>query len=85
MSCFYFEDVDDFEISSFLLSRHVFTTDPRGVLKLWRLYDPSISVCHDSGRISLIAEFPSSFGIRIMCLDASFEEEVCVTLLSLLI
>ncbi|MBA0563008.1 hypothetical protein Golob_008020 [Gossypium lobatum] len=59
-------------------SRYVFTTDPRGVLKLWRLYDPSISVCQDSQRISLIAEFPSSFGIRIMCLDASFEEEVLV-------
>ncbi|XWS76708.1 hypothetical protein CRYUN_Cryun01aG0201000 [Craigia yunnanensis] len=58
--------------------RYVFTTNPRGVLKLWWLYDPSIVVCHDSGRISLIAEFPSSFGIRIMCLDASFEEEVLV-------
>ncbi|KAH1073865.1 hypothetical protein J1N35_026193 [Gossypium stocksii] len=58
--------------------RYVFTTDPRGVLKLWRLYDPLISVCQDSQRISLIAEFPSSFGIRIMCLDASFEEEVLV-------
>ncbi|MBA0620750.1 hypothetical protein Godav_006435 [Gossypium davidsonii] len=74
----YFEDVEDFEISSFLLTRYCFTTDPRGVLKLWRLYDPSISVCQDSQRISLIAEFPSSFGIRIMCLDASFEEEVLV-------
>ncbi|MBA0656195.1 hypothetical protein Goklo_008575 [Gossypium klotzschianum] len=63
------------------VERHIwycFTTDPRGVLKLWRLYDPSISVCQDSQRISLIAEFPSSFGIRIMCLDASFEEEVLV-------
>ncbi|XP_022757740.1 uncharacterized protein LOC111304949 isoform X3 [Durio zibethinus] len=58
--------------------RYVFTTDPRGVLKLWRLYDATISVCQDSGRISLIAEFPSCFGVRIMCLDASFEEEVLV-------
>ncbi|WRX08182.1 WD40 repeat - like 5 [Theobroma cacao] len=58
--------------------RYVFTTDPRGVLKLWRLYDPSLSVCHDSGRISLIAEFPSCFGIRTMCLDVSFEEELLV-------
>ncbi|KAE8671244.1 hypothetical protein F3Y22_tig00111983pilonHSYRG00058 [Hibiscus syriacus] len=46
--------------------RYVFTTDPRGILKLWKLYDPSISVCQDSGRITLIAEFPSSFGIRII-------------------
>lgn len=76
----YFEGVEDFEISSFLLTRYVFTTDPRGVLKLWRLYDPSTPVCQDSRRISLIAELPSSFGIRIMCLDASFEEEVCITL-----
>ncbi|XP_021279955.1 uncharacterized protein LOC110413462 isoform X3 [Herrania umbratica] len=58
--------------------RYVFTTDPRGVLKLWRLYDPSLSVCHDSGRISIIAEFPSCFGIRIKCLDLSFEEELLV-------
>ncbi|XVE77500.1 hypothetical protein DITRI_Ditri13aG0067600 [Diplodiscus trichospermus] len=58
--------------------RYVFTTDPKGVLKLWRLYDASIAVCHDSGSITLIAEFPSCFGIRIMCLDASFEEEVLV-------
>ncbi|KAK8509757.1 hypothetical protein V6N13_093606 [Hibiscus sabdariffa] len=58
--------------------RYVFTTDPRGTLKLWKLYDPSKSVCQDSGRITLIAEFASCFGIRIMCLDASFEEEVLV-------
>ncbi|KAK8718200.1 hypothetical protein V6N13_045443 [Hibiscus sabdariffa] len=58
--------------------RYVFTTDPRGTLKLWKLYDPSISVCQDSGRITPIAEFASCFGIRIMCLDASFEEEVLV-------
>lgn len=80
-----FEYVEDFEISSFLFSRFVFTTDPRGILKLWRLYDPSVSVYNYSGRITVMAEFPSCFGTRIMCLDASFEKEVCITLFLCLI
>lgn len=61
--------------------RYVFTTDPRGVLKLWRLCDASVSACNDSGEIqnvSLLAEFSSCYGTRIMCLDASLEEEVLV-------
>lgn len=61
--------------------RYVFTTDPRGVLKLWRLCDASFSPCNDSGEIqnvSLLAEFSSCYGIRIMCLDALLEEEVLV-------
>ncbi|GLT50571.1 hypothetical protein SLA2020_240490 [Shorea laevis] len=61
--------------------RYVFTTDPRGLLKLWRLCDASFSACDDSGRTqnaTLIAEFLSCYGTRIMCLDASLEEEVLV-------
>ncbi|XP_022934499.1 uncharacterized protein LOC111441655 isoform X2 [Cucurbita moschata] len=59
--------------------RYIFTADPRGVLKLWRLYD------HVSGsqngknyNACLMAEYISCFGMRIMCLDASFEEEIVV-------
>ncbi|XP_062003217.1 uncharacterized protein LOC133720762 [Rosa rugosa] len=52
----------------------IFTTDPRGTLKLWRLCDHSATSCD----VSLLAEFTSSFGSRIMCLDASLEEELNV-------
>ncbi|XP_060217545.1 uncharacterized protein LOC132644899 isoform X2 [Lycium barbarum] len=59
----------------------LFTSDPRGTLKLWRLFNPLPSVSHDVMRrcsVSLIAEFRSCFGMRIMCLDASVENEVLV-------
>ncbi|XP_065859842.1 uncharacterized protein [Euphorbia lathyris] len=61
--------------------RFIFTANPRGVLKLWKLHDPLLSVSHNSARtfgVSLVAEFTSSFGYRIMCLDASSEDEVLV-------
>ncbi|WCJ22639.1 Transducin family protein / WD-40 repeat family protein [Euphorbia peplus] len=61
--------------------RFIFTADPRGVLKLWNLHDPLLSVSHDSARdfsVSLVAEFTSNFGYRIMCVDASSEDEVLV-------
>ncbi|CAN4112818.1 unnamed protein product [Withania somnifera] len=59
----------------------LFTSDPRGTLKLWRLFNPLPSASHDVMRrccVSLIAEFHSCFGMRIMCLDASVENEVLV-------
>ncbi|GMP87348.1 hypothetical protein CsSME_00039757 [Camellia sinensis var. sinensis] len=59
-------------------SRFIFTSDPRGTLRLWRLGNPLQSVSHSSPKSCdplLIAEFVSCFGIRIMCLDASFEDE----------
>ncbi|KAJ1412523.1 WD40/YVTN repeat-like-containing domain superfamily [Sesbania bispinosa] len=59
--------------------RYVFTADPRGRLKLWRLPDPSQSNLQSSTRsngVSHVAEFISSYGMRIMCLDACLEEEV---------
>ncbi|XP_014496090.1 uncharacterized protein LOC106757805 isoform X1 [Vigna radiata var. radiata] len=59
--------------------RYVFTADPRGTLKLWRLPDPSQSDLQSStssNKLSLIAEFISNYGMRIMCLDACMEEEV---------
>lgn len=61
--------------------RFVFTADPRGKLKLWRLLEAFPSDSHCPVRIcdvSLVAEFVSSFTKRIMCLDASLEEEVLV-------
>ena len=66
--------------------RYVFTADPRGTLKLWRLPDPSQSNLQSSMKsnsLSHIAEFISNYGMRIMCLDACMEEEVlAVSLLS---
>ncbi|XP_021812748.1 uncharacterized protein LOC110755775 isoform X3 [Prunus avium] len=53
---------------------YIFSADPRGTLKLWRLSNHSARSCN----VSLVAEFTSSFGIRIMCLDASLDEEVLV-------
>ncbi|KAL6515884.1 hypothetical protein OROGR_019189 [Orobanche gracilis] len=59
-------------------NRFIFTADPGGRLKLWKL-------CHNlpspnlSGEgqcdVFLIAEYSSCFGMRIMCVDASFDEE----------
>lgn len=59
--------------------RFIFTADPKGRLKLWQLCDPFSSVCYESSKtnnVFLVAEFSSCFGARIMCLDASFEDEV---------
>lgn len=61
--------------------RFIFTADPGGRLKLWKLCHnlPSSSVDGRGGyNAFLIAEYASCFGLRIMCLDASFDEEVNV-------
>ncbi|XP_008447447.2 uncharacterized protein LOC103489892 isoform X1 [Cucumis melo] len=59
--------------------RYIFTADPRGALKLWRLYDHvSASQNGKNYNPSLVAEYVSCFGIRIMCLDVSCEEEIVV-------
>ncbi|XP_038903665.1 uncharacterized protein LOC120090197 isoform X2 [Benincasa hispida] len=59
--------------------RFIFTADPRGVLKLWRLYDHvSASQNGTNYNPSLVAEYISCFGMRIMCLDVSCEEEIVV-------
>ncbi|KAB2620162.1 hypothetical protein D8674_041787 [Pyrus ussuriensis x Pyrus communis] len=60
--------------SKSLGSGYIFTADPRGTLKLWKLSDHSARSCN----VSLIAEFTSSFGTRIMCLDALLGKEVLV-------
>ncbi|KAK9147122.1 hypothetical protein Sjap_007025 [Stephania japonica] len=66
--------------------RYIFSADPRGVLKLWRINDQThqdhlLSVCDqtlkDNGA-SLVAQFTSCFRTRILCLDASFDDEVLV-------
>ncbi|XP_042476563.1 uncharacterized protein LOC122058127 isoform X2 [Macadamia integrifolia] len=64
-----------------LKNGHIFTADPRGLLKLWSITFPSESGYDKSiGKhmVSLIAEFSSCFGTRIMCLDALLDEEVLV-------
>ncbi|KAG6619439.1 uncharacterized protein LOC122317079 isoform X2 [Carya illinoinensis] len=62
--------------------RYIFTTDPKGMLKLWRLCGPSPQASHNSSRsynnVSLVGEFASCFGNRVLCLNASFEKEVLV-------
>ncbi|KAL1816485.1 hypothetical protein DCAR_0520886 [Daucus carota subsp. sativus] len=61
--------------------RFIFTADPRGKLKLWRFSEPFPANSHcsvGSSDVCLVAEFVSSFSRRIMCLDASLEEEVLV-------
>ncbi|KAM1299317.1 hypothetical protein ACFX1Q_000816 [Malus domestica] len=60
--------------SKSLGSGYFFTADPRGTLRLWKLSDHSARSCN----VSLIAEFTSSFGTGIMCLDALLDEEVLV-------
>lgn len=64
-----------------LFSSHIFTADPRGMLKLWRLSDSlrSGSSVVGSTDVLLVAEFISCFAARIMCLDVSVEEEVFVS------
>lgn len=62
--------------------RYIFTADPKGMLKLWRLGGPSPQAAHNSARsynnVSLLGEFASCFGNRVLCLNASFEKEVSV-------
>ncbi|KAM0835612.1 hypothetical protein ACQ4PT_062823 [Festuca glaucescens] len=57
---------------------HIFTADPRGVLKLWNIRNVLYSNAHAltaSQEVSLVALFESPFGARIMCLDVSLQDE----------
>ncbi|KAI0504458.1 hypothetical protein KFK09_015410 [Dendrobium nobile] len=61
--------------------RHLFTVDPRGVLKLWKINIPLDSDTDENNlkpKVSFVAEFTSHFGARIMCMDASTREQVLV-------
>lgn len=61
--------------------RYIFTADPRGRLKLWIICNTLQSISeYEAGHTnaSLVAEFTSCFPVRIICLDASFQEEVLV-------
>ncbi|WVZ55141.1 hypothetical protein U9M48_005841 [Paspalum notatum var. saurae] len=60
---------------------HIFTADPRGVLKLWNIRDAlllSTDATSAPQKFPLVAVFESSFGARIMCLDASPREEILI-------
>ncbi|KAK6118147.1 hypothetical protein DH2020_048131 [Rehmannia glutinosa] len=62
-------------------NRFIFTADPGGRLKLWKLCHnlPSATLFgRGSCDVFLIAEYASHFGMRIMCVDASFDEELLV-------
>ncbi|KQK24040.1 uncharacterized protein LOC100829848 [Brachypodium distachyon] len=59
----------------------IFTADPRGVLKLWNIRNALFANNHAitiSQEVSLVALFESPFGARIMCLDASPQDEILV-------
>ncbi|XP_029118842.1 uncharacterized protein [Elaeis guineensis] len=60
---------------------HLFTADPRGTLKLWKIQDALPSNAHDitaDPKVFLIAAYISCFGERIMCINASVEEEILI-------
>ncbi|KAL3652969.1 hypothetical protein CASFOL_002650 [Castilleja foliolosa] len=62
-------------------NRFIFTADPGGRLKLWKLGHNSPSpTLYDKGNcdVFLLADYSSCFGMRIMCMDASFDEELLV-------
>ncbi|GLJ20918.1 hypothetical protein SUGI_0381750 [Cryptomeria japonica] len=69
-------------------NRHLFTTDPKGRIKLWRLRHPSRELIQsremvegnlpEEAQASLIAEFVSNFSARIVCMDADIENELLV-------
>nr|GEV10943.1 hypothetical protein [Tanacetum cinerariifolium] len=56
---------------------YVFTADPRGRLKLWNIQSTSEKETRLTNAL-LVAEFTSCFPTRIICLDASFQEDVLV-------
>ncbi|XP_023734896.1 uncharacterized protein LOC111882766 isoform X2 [Lactuca sativa] len=61
--------------------RYIFTADPRGRLKLWKIcktFQSSSEKGTGHANASLVAEFTSCFPTRILCLDASFHEQVLV-------
>lgn len=76
--------INTFKILDFIslvtpLCRFIFSTDPRGRLKLWSIYQKTPSLILSGARsydACLFAEFFSCFGLRIMCVDVSFDEEV---------
>ncbi|AQL10031.1 Transducin family protein / WD-40 repeat family protein [Zea mays] len=60
---------------------HIFTADPRGVLKLWNIRNvlfSSTDIINAPQMFPPVAVFEPSFGARIMCLDASPEEEILI-------
>ncbi|TVU48646.1 hypothetical protein EJB05_08287 [Eragrostis curvula] len=60
---------------------YIFTADPRGVLKLWNIRGaifPNANDINAAEKVLLVAVFESSFGARIMCLDASPREEILI-------
>ncbi|GFP93621.1 WD repeat-containing protein 6 [Phtheirospermum japonicum] len=62
-------------------NRFIFTADPGGRLKLWKLGHnvPSPTLFGKANCDALLlAEYASCFGMRIMCVDASFDEELLV-------
>ncbi|XP_075524062.1 uncharacterized protein LOC142556499 isoform X1 [Primulina tabacum] len=62
-------------------NRFIFTTNHGGRLKLWSIYQKMPFPILNGARsydVCLFAEFVSCFGLRIMCVDVSFDEKVLV-------
>ncbi|KAF5190872.1 Wd repeat-containing protein [Thalictrum thalictroides] len=60
---------------------YIFTADPKGTLKLWKIHGPiqsGFEQSSESFEALLTAEFTSCFGTRILCLDALLDEQVLV-------
>ncbi|EPS68398.1 hypothetical protein M569_06369, partial [Genlisea aurea] len=63
-----------------LQNSFIFTANPGGKVRLWKLcYDsPFASQTFEDHHVFLIAEFVSCFGTRILCMVASYDEELLV-------
>lgn len=62
-------------------SGYLFTTGPRGVLKLWKIGNlllSGVDNAHLDIEVYCVAVFRSCFGARILCLDASIKEEILI-------
>ncbi|XP_065001018.1 uncharacterized protein LOC135634570 isoform X1 [Musa acuminata AAA Group] len=63
-------------------SSYLFTSDPRGMLKLWKMNKDSLQSNSQNTTIGpsafLLAVFASSFRHRIICIDALSKEEILI-------
>ncbi|XP_042410998.1 WD repeat-containing protein 6-like isoform X1 [Zingiber officinale] len=63
-------------------SSYLFTSDPQGILRMWKIekaaLESDIHVTSIDYNALLLAVFTSSFRHRIMCIDASRKEEVLI-------
>ncbi|XP_051118553.1 uncharacterized protein LOC127242882 isoform X2 [Andrographis paniculata] len=64
-----------------LENRFIFTADPGGRLKMWKLcctMSSDSKIPQGNSGLFFMAEYTSCFGMRIMCVDASLDQELIV-------